>query len=389
MTPGRQVVGHIGKALVAAMEMALKAGDKAAAELVACECVVLAETKDHTNWELIGHVAEHGKGDAVKALQGRARGGRGRRGPSPLPHARLVPGAVDPVARPARGAAAAGRGQAGRDRDRRRARGESARRDAQAAPLITTLPCMRRRPLLRASSCPARSSCRPRLRRRRPDPQPRRCRARRWLVWGGPASPEAASGLSLRGNVAPRLAYPPGRGWTTGRHEQRSVAHARRGNGRPGGGGPDAVLAAALGRADAAVCVAGRVPAGAGDPVGIGLCRGVAGAVGQPGQLDVRGEPAGGAARLHPRGCDGGAQGHLRHPRRQPDDDPGDVRGQRAAAHAGNLELPRHRPGIVQPGRAHHRGRHGGIPRRRGAADPAVRRAAQPLPAAAVRCACC
>ena len=69
MTPGRQVVGHIGKALVTAMEMALKAGDKAAAELVACECVVLAETKDHTNWELIGHVAEHGKGDAVKALK--------------------------------------------------------------------------------------------------------------------------------------------------------------------------------------------------------------------------------------------------------------------------------------------------------------------------------
>ena len=69
MTPGRQVVGHIGKALVTAMEMALKTGDKAAAELVACECVVLAETKDHTNWELIGHVAEHGKGEAVKVLK--------------------------------------------------------------------------------------------------------------------------------------------------------------------------------------------------------------------------------------------------------------------------------------------------------------------------------
>ena len=69
MTPGRQVVGHIGKALVMAMEMALKAGDKAAAELVACECVVLAETKDHSNWELIGHVAEHGKGEEAKVLK--------------------------------------------------------------------------------------------------------------------------------------------------------------------------------------------------------------------------------------------------------------------------------------------------------------------------------
>lgn len=41
-----------------AMEMARAAGDRAAAELVAAECVVLAETKDHTNWELIGTFAE-------------------------------------------------------------------------------------------------------------------------------------------------------------------------------------------------------------------------------------------------------------------------------------------------------------------------------------------
>ena len=68
-TPGRKVVGHIGGALVQAMEMALKAGDKAAAELVACECVVLAETKDHANWELIGHVAKHSKGEVAKVLQ--------------------------------------------------------------------------------------------------------------------------------------------------------------------------------------------------------------------------------------------------------------------------------------------------------------------------------
>lgn len=69
MTPGRKVVGHIGASLVSAMEMALAAGDKAAAELVACECVVLAETKDHANWELIGHVAKHGSGEEVKVLK--------------------------------------------------------------------------------------------------------------------------------------------------------------------------------------------------------------------------------------------------------------------------------------------------------------------------------
>jgi len=63
-TPGRQVVRHIGESLVKAMEKALAAGKPDAAQLVACECVVLAETKDHANWELIGHVATHGKGDA-------------------------------------------------------------------------------------------------------------------------------------------------------------------------------------------------------------------------------------------------------------------------------------------------------------------------------------
>jgi hypothetical protein len=52
-TPGRQVVRHKGAALVAAMKMALEGGNPEAAELVACECVVDAETKDHQNWELM------------------------------------------------------------------------------------------------------------------------------------------------------------------------------------------------------------------------------------------------------------------------------------------------------------------------------------------------
>lgn len=67
--PGREVVGHIGKSLVRAMEMAKAAGDPAAAELVACECVVLAETKDHQNWELLGHVAEQSSGPMAKILK--------------------------------------------------------------------------------------------------------------------------------------------------------------------------------------------------------------------------------------------------------------------------------------------------------------------------------
>lgn len=56
-TPGRKVLNHIATSLVKAMEMAVKAGDAQAAELVAAECVILAETKAHMNWDLIGLVA--------------------------------------------------------------------------------------------------------------------------------------------------------------------------------------------------------------------------------------------------------------------------------------------------------------------------------------------
>ena len=67
-TPGRQVVRQIGQSLVKAMELALSAGEPEAAQLVAAECVVLAETKDHLNWELIGEVSKKLKGEEGKAL---------------------------------------------------------------------------------------------------------------------------------------------------------------------------------------------------------------------------------------------------------------------------------------------------------------------------------
>ena len=69
MTPGCMVVQHTGKSLVVAMKMALASEDRAAAELVACECVVLAETKDHFDWELIGQCAKALDGVAAKALR--------------------------------------------------------------------------------------------------------------------------------------------------------------------------------------------------------------------------------------------------------------------------------------------------------------------------------
>ena len=80
-TPGRRVVRHQGEALVEAMNMALKAGNPKAAQLVAAECVVTAETKDHQNWELMAQAAEQmptPEGKALKACVWASRGPRRR-----------------------------------------------------------------------------------------------------------------------------------------------------------------------------------------------------------------------------------------------------------------------------------------------------------------------
>jgi hypothetical protein len=68
-TPGRQVVRNIGDALVESMEMALEEGEPGQAQLVAAEAVVLAETKDHQNWHLLGEVAKKVKGEVAKILK--------------------------------------------------------------------------------------------------------------------------------------------------------------------------------------------------------------------------------------------------------------------------------------------------------------------------------
>jgi hypothetical protein len=68
-TPTRPVVKHIGESLVKAMQLARQGGNPDAAQLVACECVVHAETKDHANWELLGKVAEVATGEIGKALK--------------------------------------------------------------------------------------------------------------------------------------------------------------------------------------------------------------------------------------------------------------------------------------------------------------------------------
>jgi rubrerythrin len=68
-SPGREIVRDLGMALIAAMEKARAAGNPASAQLVACECVVIAETKDHADWELLSKCAEELKGTQKHALK--------------------------------------------------------------------------------------------------------------------------------------------------------------------------------------------------------------------------------------------------------------------------------------------------------------------------------
>ena len=68
-TPGREIVRQKGEALVAAIKAAQSAGDPKMGELVAAECIVEAESKDHHNWELLGQMVEHLSGDLKTAVQ--------------------------------------------------------------------------------------------------------------------------------------------------------------------------------------------------------------------------------------------------------------------------------------------------------------------------------
>jgi rubrerythrin len=68
-SPGRSVVHHIGVSLVKAMQMAQADGTPEGAQLVACECVVQAETKDHLNWELLQEAANKATGEPKRVLK--------------------------------------------------------------------------------------------------------------------------------------------------------------------------------------------------------------------------------------------------------------------------------------------------------------------------------
>ena len=68
-TPGRQIVREQGQGDSWPRWRRRCRRTPAAAQLVAAECVVEAETKDHMNWELIGEVAKKLTGDEAKALK--------------------------------------------------------------------------------------------------------------------------------------------------------------------------------------------------------------------------------------------------------------------------------------------------------------------------------
>lgn len=67
MTPGRGIVRMNGRTLVKLMQKAQASGDREAAQLVAAECVVTAETKDNQNWALLEECGKKLNG-AVKSV---------------------------------------------------------------------------------------------------------------------------------------------------------------------------------------------------------------------------------------------------------------------------------------------------------------------------------
>jgi len=68
-TPGTMIVRSNGNALLQAMEASRSVGNPAAAQIVAAECVVIAETKDHFDWELLGQVSRFLSGNERQLLQ--------------------------------------------------------------------------------------------------------------------------------------------------------------------------------------------------------------------------------------------------------------------------------------------------------------------------------
>jgi hypothetical protein len=67
--PGRNVIRMHAERLIEMMDAALEDGDAEMAQLVACDCIVIAETKDHMNWQIVGEMAKHAEGALAEQLR--------------------------------------------------------------------------------------------------------------------------------------------------------------------------------------------------------------------------------------------------------------------------------------------------------------------------------
>lgn len=68
-TAGRLVVRHVIESLIEAMELSRLTDEASAAEVVASECIVLLETKDYANWQVLTEIARSDRSESGKAVQ--------------------------------------------------------------------------------------------------------------------------------------------------------------------------------------------------------------------------------------------------------------------------------------------------------------------------------
>jgi len=68
-TPGRNIARMTGRYLIKTIETASFGGRAVAAQIVAAECVVLCETKDRMNWQLISAASQFLEGNERSALK--------------------------------------------------------------------------------------------------------------------------------------------------------------------------------------------------------------------------------------------------------------------------------------------------------------------------------
>lgn len=68
-SPGRAVTRALGESLVGAIRLARNRDAPEAAQCVACECILLAETREHLNWELICAAAQSSDRSELRGLR--------------------------------------------------------------------------------------------------------------------------------------------------------------------------------------------------------------------------------------------------------------------------------------------------------------------------------